>query len=373
MRIGLIVNGRLHSVSSGHLYDAQLVSCLYEEGDDVEVISLSDAGFTQSLKQNLNRAFFDNLRRANFDLLLQDARTYPALFWLNQRLQPETPFPIVSIVHAVQHEAEWLPWLKFGYRKLEQRYFETADAFICSSRMARVSVEKLLNDTQERPSMVAYPGSDRLPSSISPHDIVSRAQKPGPLHVVFVGGYEQRQALFSLVTALNYLPSHQWHLDVISDFVVESRTRRRWLPPMLDMIDTQQNVTFCGTPTKEAIVEIYQRNQVAVIPDGDGVLGASIIEAMSFGLPVIGTTRGATREIIQHGRNGYRLTANNSIPMARHLALLISNRRLLLRLGLEAHKRYQTHPTWNESMNAIRDFLVEVVNRNHSLAPADQQ
>ena len=202
MRIGLIVNGRLNTVSSGHLYDAQLVDCLYEAGDDVEVISLTESGFGKSLKYNFNRAFYDNLRRTNFDLLLQDAQSYPSLFWLNHKLRSEVSYPIVSLVHAVQHETEWRPWLKFAYRNLEQHYFQTVDALICSSQMARVSVENLLGDGIERPSMVAYPGSDRLPGSISQHEIVSRAQKPGPLHVLFIGGYEQRQALFSLVSAL---------------------------------------------------------------------------------------------------------------------------------------------------------------------------
>jgi len=371
MRIGLIVNGRLNTVSSGHLYNAQLVDCLYEEGDDVEVVSLAGDGLGRALKHNFNRAFYDNLRRADFDLLLQDSRSYPSLFWLNHKLRSEIPYPIVSIAHTVQHETEWRPWLKFGYRKLEQRYFESTDALICSSRMARVAVEKLLPEREERPSMVAYPGSDRLPGGISQHEIIARAQKPGPLRVLFVGDYEQRQALFSLVSALNYLPLHQWHLDVVSDFTVESGMVNRWLQPMLDMADIGQNITFCGMPTEEAMVEIYQRNQVAVVPDGDGVFRATIVEAMSFGLVVIGTTRGASIEIIKHGRNGYQLTPNNSIPMARHLALLIQNRRLLLRLGLEAHNRYQTHPTWDESMTAVRDFLLEIVDRSHSFAPAD--
>jgi len=371
MRIGLIVNGRLNTPSTEHLYAAQLVDCLYEEGDDVEVIPLADASFSRAIKTNFNRAFLDNLRRADFDLLLQDARAYPSLFLLNQRLKPEIPYPIVSLVHAVQHEAEWRPWAKFGYRQLEQRYYESVDALICSSRMARVAVENLLPAGAERPSMVAYPGGDRLQGEISPHEIVSRAQKPGPLRVLFVGGYEQRQALFSLASALSYLPPEQWRLDVVSDFVVETGKMRSWLQPVLDQIDIRQNLTFCGTPTEDAMVEIYRRNQVAVVPDGDGVFGAPIVEAMRFGLPVIGTTQGAAVEIIKHGRNGYRLTPNNSIPMARHLALLMQNRRLLLRLGLEAYNRYQTHPTWAESMYAVRDFLGDVVARNHSFQHAD--
>ena len=366
MRIGLIVNGRLHPISSEHLYDAHLVDCLYQKGDDVEVISLPDAGFGRALKDNWNRTLWNNLRHADFDLLLQDAHTAPSLFLLNQRLRSGIPYPLVSIVHTVSHEAEWRPWTKFIRRQVEQRYLQTVDAFICSSRTARVAVERLLPDGEERPSMVAYPGGDRLQPAISPHEIVSRAQAPGPLRILFVGGYKQRQALFSLVSALNYLPPQQWRLDVVADFVVEDGAIRRWLQPVLNDGDIRRNLTFCGTPTDEAMAEIYRRNQVAVVPDGDGVFGAPIVEAMGFGLAVIGTTRGATIEIIKHGRNGLRLSPNNSISMAKHLALLIQNRRLLLRLSLAAHERFQTHPTWEESLCAARDFLLEVVARKRS-------
>jgi glycosyltransferase involved in cell wall biosynthesis len=366
MRIGLIVNGRLHPISSEHLYDAYLVDCLYQKGDDVELISLPVGGYGRALRHNWNRAFLNNLRHADFELLLQDAHTAPSLFLLNQWLRPEISYPLVSIVHTISHEAEWRPWTKFARRQVEQRYLQTVDAFICSSRTARVAVEKLLPDEEERPSMVAYPGGDRLQPAISPHEIVSRAQAPGPLRILFMGGYEQRQALFSLVSALNYLPPQQWRLDVVADFVVEDGAVRRWLQPVLNYGDVRRNLTFCGTPTEEAMAEIYRRNQVAVVPDGDGVFGAPIVEAMGFGLPVIGTTRGAAIEMITHGRNGLRLSPNNSISMAKHLMLLMQNRRLLLRLSLAAHERFQTHPTWEESLCAARDFLVEVVNKKRS-------
>ncbi|MCZ7667858.1 MAG: hypothetical protein M5U34_11950 [Chloroflexi bacterium] len=40
MRIGLIVNGRLHALAANHLYDVQLVDWLYHMDDDVAVIPL---------------------------------------------------------------------------------------------------------------------------------------------------------------------------------------------------------------------------------------------------------------------------------------------------------------------------------------------
>lgn len=371
MRIGLIVNGRLHALAANHLYDVQLVDWLYHMDDDVAVIPLPEAGLYHALRHNVSEVFFEHLRLAQFDLLLQDAAAYPSLFWLNHRLRQEAPYPIVAIVQALPSETEWRPWLKHGRRFLEQHYFETVDAFICSSQAARVAVEKITADGVERPSMVAYPGGDRLPIRISEHEIISRAQAQGPLRILFVGRYEQRQALISLLSALNYLQPHLWRLEVASDFVLDSRAVRRWLQPMIamqvDRIDIRQNVTFCGEPTPEAMAEIYQRNQIAVIPDGDGVLGAAIVEAMGFGLVVVGTTRGAALEIIKHGRHGFRLSPNNSIVMARHLALLAQNRRLLLRLGLAAYQRAQTHPTWAESMGAVRDFLEDVVAKKRSL------
>jgi glycosyltransferase involved in cell wall biosynthesis len=366
MRIGLIINGRLRSLSGAHLYDAQLVNWLYQEGDDVEVISLPEASFSKALANNLNRSFYENLRRADFDLLLQDAHTYPSLFWLNQSLRSEIPYPIVTLVHAVPSETERRPWVRIARRQMERSYFGAVDAFVCSSRLARMAVEKLMTDGQERPSMVAYPGGDRFHAAISEHEIVSRAQAPGPLRLLFVGDAKQHPALFNLVTALAYLSPDLWRLDVVSNAAVA------WRTPLAG-VDVRSNITFCGAPTEEAMVEIYRRNQVAVIPDEEGIFDTTTVEAMGFGLAVVGAASGAGVEVIRHGRHGLNLAPNNSLEMARHLALLVQNRRLLLRLGLEAHKRSQTHATWAESMGAVREFLAELVKRSRSFAPVHRE
>jgi glycosyltransferase involved in cell wall biosynthesis len=81
---------------------------------------------------------------------------------------------------------------------------------------------------------------------------------------------------------------------------------------------------------------------------------------MGFGLPVIGSTAGAAGEIIAHGKNGFCLPPDNVPLLTQHLHLLSEDRRLLLRLSLAAQKRYQSHPTWEESMASIRAFLQEM-------------
>lgn len=42
--------------------------------------------------------------------------------------------------------------------------------------------------------------------------------------------------------------------------------------------------------------------------------GIVYVEAQQFGLPFIGTTAGADREIISHGDNGYLIPLKTSMP-----------------------------------------------------------
>jgi hypothetical protein len=102
MKIGLIIYGRLQTLSGGYLYDRQLVEHLEAAGDEVEIISLPWEGYGRSLLHNVWFALAEQLRLAEFDLLLQDELNHPSLFWLNRRLRGHISYPIVSIVHHLR-------------------------------------------------------------------------------------------------------------------------------------------------------------------------------------------------------------------------------------------------------------------------------
>ncbi|MBK8988413.1 MAG: glycosyltransferase family 4 protein [Chloroflexi bacterium] len=369
MRIGLLIYGRLETLSGGYLYDRQLVELLQRHGDEVEIISLKPSSYGRHLIHNLDGALFSHLRDTPYDLLLQDELNHPSLFWLNWQLRPFIHYPIVSIVHHLRSDERHSPWLLPAYRAIEQRYLASVDAVIANSRTTLHRVEALLPGQPpamaQRPAMVAYPGGDRLLPDVSQHTIVSRAQKPGPLRILFVGNLIRRKGLHTLLAALTYLPPRSWLLDIVGDPTVDPTYVQRHVRPAIRQLN-QGQITQHGAVSNWTLAALYNQSHVLVLPSEYEGFGIVYIEAMGFGLPVIGSTAGAADEIVQHGKNGFLLPPNNVLALAKQLFLLNEDRRLLLRLGLAAQKRYQTHPTWDESMTSIRLFLQEVAAHNHA-------
>ena len=82
---------------------------------------------------------------------------------------------------------------------------------------------------------------------------------------------------------------------------------------------------------------------------------------MGFGLPAIGTTAGAAGEIITHGTDGYLIEPENTEALAGLIRELADNRELLLKLSLNALKRYKTQPKWEDTADQIREFLLKQI------------
>jgi glycosyltransferase involved in cell wall biosynthesis len=82
---------------------------------------------------------------------------------------------------------------------------------------------------------------------------------------------------------------------------------------------------------------------------------------MGFGLPAIATTRGAAGEIITPGENGYLVTPDDPEELAERLWGLAEDRELLARLSQGARQRFAAHPSWEQTTEGIRDFLLEII------------
>jgi glycosyltransferase involved in cell wall biosynthesis len=98
---------------------------------------------------------------------------------------------------------------------------------------------------------------------------------------------------------------------------------------------------------------------VLAIPSGYSGFGAAYLEGLGFGLPAIGTTAGAARELITDGVNGYLVPPNDPAAVAHCLMNLAVDRSRLVKMSLAARERFLAQPRWNESMARVRESLLE--------------
>ncbi len=174
--------------------------------------------------------------------------------------------------------------------------------------------------------------------------------------------------VFTIVSCSNLIPLKRVHL-IIEALSLINEVPMRWIhfgdgPLWKDLNDQAKDILppniswkFMGRIHNEALLQWYRENPVSVfinVSETEGV-PVSIMEAMSFGIPVIGTNVGGTKELVYNG-NGFLIS---SIPHQNEINETI-------RLTFESPlKRKVAFETWKNKCNAEHNyssFIDEILN-----------
>ena len=361
MRVGLIIYGSLDTLSGGYLYDRMLVEHLRADGDTVEVVGLPVVSYGQALGQNFSRSIRSRLAALQVDLLLQDELNHPSLFVLNRWLRPAVSAPFIGIVHHLRSSEPHNRLLGVLYCAIEHQYLESLDGYIFNSQSSRQAVNALA--PHQKPFLVATPGGDALdePTSsfkINAHSKIIQpdSQRKG-LEILFVGNLIERKGLHSLLSALTRVRSVNWRLRVVGredvDPVYTHRCRK-----LVSSAGLENRVEFLGALNDGDLVRAYRTSQLLAVPSTFEGFGIVYLEAMRWGAVPIAGAMGGSAEIIQHGINGWLVPPGDKVVLAAVIETVSRNPEILRPMSLAARQRYAEFPTWQQTTENIRQFML---------------
>lgn len=354
MHIGLTIFGSLDTLTGGYLYDRQLLGYLRSQGDQTQVISLPLRTYPRHLTDNFSLSLAYRLATERFDVLIQDELSHPSLVMLNHWLKEQAGYPIVALVHLLRSSERRTSLLRRAYAAVERRYLDTVDAAIFNCHTTRQAAERLLG--RSIPGVVAYPGSDHVRVQLAEAEVVARARAAGPLRIVSIANVVRGKGLHDLVTALARLPTESWRLAVAGSLTTDRIYVKR-LRYLIGRLGLGANVDLLDSVPNQRIAEHLGRSHVLALPSSYEALGIAYLEAMRFGLPVIATSAGGAHEVVADGREGFFVAPGDVEALSKYLRLLITDRELLIRMGLAARQRAAHHPTWEESFQCVRELL----------------
>ena len=183
--------------------------------------------------------------------------------------------------------------------------------------------------------------------------------KSGPLRLLFLANVTPLKGLHVLLEALTH-PYSDFQLDIVGSLEIDqvySREMQRYTTAH----GLEDHITFHGVLDGPLLIEQIKQAHLLVIPSFYEGFGIAYLEGMAFGLPAIGTTAGAIPQLISDEENGYLIEPGDSKKLANHLHDLAANRELLTQLSLAALRRFQSQPTWEQSAEAIRNFLLQML------------
>lgn len=165
---------------------------------------------------------------------------------------------------------------------------------------------------------------------------------------VFVSRFAENKGIRQLVTAIHRLNELGWE-DKLRFHLVGNG-------PLWDEINTnlkEKNVIIYGSVNDEELDRIYKNSQVMIFPTLFEGMPTVILEAMSYGLPIIASDVGAVSELVD-GKNGF-LIAPGSIDD------IIEKILLFLKLPKESKILLSEH-----SIQKVRkQFLWDEIARKH--------
>ena len=118
---------------------------------------------------------------------------------------------------------------------------------------------------------------------------------------------------------------------------------------------------FRGRLDGEDLKAVYSRSHVLAMPFAQEGFGIAALEAMGFGLPVIGSSASGVREFVRHGENGFLVAPGDHESLRRHIELLHRDRGRLIAMGKAAYTTGCAWPPWQQSLEPACVFLEKLM------------
>lgn len=140
---------------------------------------------------------------------------------------------------------------------------------------------------------------------------------------------------------------HEETLKVLIGSVGSKSNKVIYVKAILRFISEHSNMskTVLWTPATTRVAALYAAADVYVInAQGLGeTFGRVTIEAMAFGLPVLGTDAGGTKEIVDHRVSGllHPVGHEGTEVLAQHIQYLLSNPSVRRKMGINGRKKVQ--------------------------------
>jgi starch synthase len=122
--------------------------------------------------------------------------------------------------------------------------------------------------------------------------------------------------------------------------------------------ETQDGVTWLRRANRDQLNTLFAQATVFVLPSVCEPFGLAMIEAMSHGLPVVGTTIDAMGEIVEDGESGFLVPVGDAETLAERLVRLLADSSLARQMGRRGQARVSAQFLWRQVVDRVEAALL---------------
>lgn len=154
---------------------------------------------------------------------------------------------------------------------------------------------------------------------------------PGSVEVLFLGLIGARKGVYDLLPAFKDAIAQVPSLRLIVGGNGEIGQARA----IAEELRIENSVSFAGWVSGEAKEDLLRRAKIYVLPSYNENLPVSLLEAMSWGIPVISTRVGGIPELVRDGVDGLLIDSGDRIALSSAIVELAKNSELRQKMGAE--------------------------------------
>jgi len=184
--------------------------------------------------------------------------------------------------------------------------------------------------------------------------------KTSRLRIIHVGSIEPRKGQDILIESLKYIPKHlRAQFSVV--FVGRVLNSNFWLK-IKKIASKYDNIEFTGQVSLNRVHEMVQKSDIFVCSSRDEVFPLTILEAMSYGKPIIATDVGGVKNMVKNKYNGFLVKNENSKAIAKSIMFFLNNMGFIKKYGENARKNFCDNFTIEKTGNKVISVINSRIN-----------
>lgn len=155
-------------------------------------------------------------------------------------------------------------------------------------------------------------------------------------HLLFLGLLDRQKGIFDLLNAIAD------NKDTFKDRIhlhIGGNGDKGCLIKRINVLKIEDIVTYEGFVSGKKKEKLLQMCDAYILPSYVEGLPLSIIEAMTYGKPILATPVGAIPEIVSHGKNGLLFNPGDEEGIANSINTLMNNKKQCEAMGYECKQR----------------------------------
>lgn len=335
--------GDINTLTGGYLYDKRVMAELTNLGWQVDALSLDDRfpWVCDSTKERTAR----HLSQVDTNhYLVVDGLALGVLGHYAELIARNRPFTAL-VHHPLALESGLDRQTAKTWQQSEQAALAQASHIIVTSNLTRLTLIDQFAVAASKVTVI-MPGVDiALRAAHGTTDVPTSPNKKA-VELLSVGSLVPRKGFDVLVQSLAQIKQLDWHLSIIGDDQRAPDTASN-IRDLIADCGLVGRIDLLGAQPNDVLNEHYQAADVFVLASRYEGYGMAYAEAMTWGLPVIGTQAGAARDTLAWP-GAIAVAVDDQEALANALKRVVSEPALRHQMRLAALEHAKGLLTWEQ-------------------------